>query len=79
MLNPSFKTVFVIDDADTFPTDFLNLDVDISAFEITIERVNKLLNDIDVSKSGGPNGLSATLLKFCVLCHGFLTEFISTR
>jgi hypothetical protein len=75
MLNQFFKSVFVFDDNSELPYTSTSYSIDES--DVTIEEagVLKLLNDIDTSKSCGPDKITGVLLKtFATVIVNCLTQ-----
>jgi len=78
MLNKFFESVFISDSGNSSPTDFPHLPVDTSNLDITKDGVHKLLKDIKISKSCGPDNLPGVLLKtFASVIASSLTKIFS--
>ena len=68
MLNSFFKANFTVDDGGIPPSDYPSCEIDDSNLVITVDGVLKLLNDIQVSKSCGPDNITGILLKTFSSC-----------
>ena len=74
MLNSFFKANFTVDDGRIPPSDYPSCEIDDSNLVITVDRVLKLLNDIQVSKSCGPDKITGILLKTFFQLHLLFTH-----
>jgi hypothetical protein len=68
ILNQFFESVFVDDDGASLPQDFKSIPADEVDIVVSPEGVLKLLKDIDVSKSCGPDNITGILLKTFAIC-----------
>ena len=68
MLNKFFELVFVPDDWADLPTNFYSFDQNDVDITVTEEGIYKLLLNIDISKSCGPDDIPGILLKTFSSC-----------
>ena len=81
LLNSFFQSVFTIEDSNELPTPpNYNYESELNDFDIPIDKVKKLLSDLNVNKAAGPDGIHPLLLsKACnELAYPFTLLFQSS-